>query len=220
VIDYARQISAILPLLIATLAVITWVALVIVTRAIVLPLIAVALNLLTVGAAFGALVLLYQGAAPALGGPGYLDAVAVVGIFGIVFGLSIDYEVFLVSRMREEYARTGSTELAIERGLLQTAGVVTGAAAIMAGVFAAFALSSFVDIAEFGTGLTIAVVLDATLVRIVLLPALTRLCGAAAWWLPRWLDRIVSPWHAGELEALGSGAEGAASAQATATATA
>ena len=219
-IDYARQVSGILPLLIATLAVVTWVALVIVTRAVLLPLIAVALNLLTVAAAFGALVLLYQGSAPALGGPGYLDAVAVVGIFGIVFGLSIDYEVFLVSRMREEYARTGSTELAIEHGLLRTAGVVTGAAAIMAGVFAAFALSSFVDIAEFGTGLTIAVVLDATLVRIVLLPALTRLCGRSAWWLPRWLERVVSPWHGPELEALGQLDASERSDQPTATATA
>jgi len=95
--------------------------------------------------------------------------------------------------MREEYMRTGSTELAIERGLLRTAGVVTGAAAIMVGVFVAFALSSFVDIAEFGTGLTVAVALDATLVRIVLLPALTRLCGDRAWWLPSWLARILPP---------------------------
>ena len=194
VIDYARQVSGILPVLIITLAVVTWLALVVVARALILPLIAVALNLLTVSAAFGALVLLYQGSAP-LGGPGYLDAVAVVGIFGIVFGLSIDYEVFLVSRMREEYARTGSTDAAIAGGLLQTAGVVTGAAAIMAGVFLAFASSSFVDIAEFGTGLTIAVVLDATLVRIVLLPALTRLCGDRAWWLPAWLERIIAPAH-------------------------
>ena len=192
VIDYARQVSGILPILIVALALVTWLSLVFVARAVLLPLIAVALNLLTVAAAFGALVLLYQGSAP-LGGPRYLDAVAVVGIFGIVFGLSIDYEVFLVSRMREEYVRTGSTELAIERGLLQTAGVVTGAAAIMVGVFVAFALSSFVDIAEFGTGLTVAVALDATLVRIVLLPALTRMCGARAWWLPSWLERILPP---------------------------
>jgi RND superfamily putative drug exporter len=143
-----------------------------------------------VTAAFGVLALGFVGDAP-LGGPGDLDGIMVLAIFGIVFGLSIDYEVFLLARMREGYQRTGTTAGAVEYGLRKTAGVITGAALIMTGVFVAFALSPIVSMRQLGLGLTTAVLLDATLVRLVLLPAAIKLCGRANWWLPGWLDRLL-----------------------------
>jgi RND superfamily putative drug exporter len=161
-----------------------------VLRSVLLPLLAVLLNLFTVAAAFGVLVLLFQGGAP-LGGPGYIDAIMVSGVFSVVFGLSIDYEVFLLARMREGYALTGTTQGAIEYGLRRTAGVVTGAALIMTGVFVAFAMSNIASMRQLGVGLTVAVLLDATLVRLVLLPAAIRLTGDRAWWLPRPLERVL-----------------------------
>jgi RND superfamily putative drug exporter len=171
-------------LLILALAGVTYLVLVGVLRSLLLPALAVGLNLLTVAAAFGVLVLLFEGSAP-LGGPGFLDAIMVSGVFSIVFGLSIDYEVFLLARMREGYALTGTTDGAIAYGLRHTAGVVTGAALIMTGVFVAFALSPIASMRQLGVGLTVAVLIDATLVRLVLLPAAIRLCGRASWWFPR-----------------------------------
>jgi putative drug exporter of the RND superfamily len=159
-------------------------------RSLVLPALAVVLNVAAVAASFGVLVVLFGGDAP-LGGPGWLDAIMVAGIFSIVFGLSIDYEVFLLARMREGYALTGTTEGAIRYGVERTAGVVTGAALIMTGVFVAFAATDLVSLRQFGIGLTVAVLLDATLIRLVLLPAAIRLIGDRAWWLPRWLDRLL-----------------------------
>jgi RND superfamily putative drug exporter len=186
-VDYDRAVSSRLPLLILVLAAVTYLLLVPVFRALVLPLVAVLLNLLTVGCAFGVMTLLFQGSAP-LGGPGYIDSIAVAGTFAVIFGLSIDYVVFLLSRMREGYLRTGSTDRAVEYGLSHTARVVTGAAAIMAGVFVAFSLTDFIAIRQFGVGLTIAIALDATVVRLVLLPAIMRLLGRWNWWMPVWLD--------------------------------
>jgi putative drug exporter of the RND superfamily len=151
-------------------------------------LLAVVLNLFTVAAAFGVLVLLFQGDA-ILGGAGFLDAIMVAGIFSVVFGLSIDYEVFLLARMREGWLRTGSTEGAVEYGLRRTAGVVTGAATIMLGVFIAFAFAEIASMRQLGIGLSVAVILDATLVRLVLLPAAIRLVGDRIWSLPDWLER-------------------------------
>jgi RND superfamily putative drug exporter len=148
----------------------------------------VVLNLLTVAAAFGILVVLFQGDAP-LGGAGFLDAIMVAGIFSVVFALSIDYEVFLLARMREGWLHTGTTEGAVEYGLRKTAGVVTGAAAIMLGVFAVFAFADIASMRQLGIGLSIAVLLDATVVRLVLLPAAIRLCGDRCWSLPGWLER-------------------------------
>jgi putative drug exporter of the RND superfamily len=108
-----------------------------------------------------------------------------------VFALSIDYEVFLLARIREGYAVTGTTEGAIDYGLRRTAGVITGAAMIMTGVFVAFAMSDIASMRQLGVGLTVAVLLDATLVRLVLLPAAIRLAGPANWWLPHTLDRLL-----------------------------
>jgi RND superfamily putative drug exporter len=159
-------------------------------RSLLLPAIALVLNVVTILAAFGVLALAFQGD-NALGGPGYLDAIIAMGVVGIVFGLSIDYAVFLVSRMREGYALTGSTNAAIEYGLRGTARIVTGAALIMSAAFVSLAVSGMSTLRQFGVGLTVAVLLDATIVRLVLLPALIKLAGPAAWWVPGWLDRLL-----------------------------
>jgi len=112
-------------------------------------------------------------------------------IFGIVFGLSIDYAVFLLARMREHYDREGDHAAAIQFGLEKTARVITGAAAIMMAVFIAYAGAPIATVSQLGVGLTVAVILDATVVRIVQLPALMLLVGDRVWWLPRGLARVL-----------------------------
>lgn len=186
--DYDRQTAGRLWLLVAALVAVTYLVLVVVFRSLLLPALAVALNVVTVAAAFGVLVLGFQGAAP-LGGAGFLDAIMVTSIFAVVFGLSIDYEVFLITRMREEWVRGGTAQAAIAHGLRSTARVVTGAALIMTAVFVAFAFADISTMGQFGVGLTVAVLLDATIVRLVALPAAMRLLGDACWWLPGWLER-------------------------------
>ena len=174
---YDRVTTRRIPWLIAAIALVTYLMLVPILRSLVLAAIAVALNLLTVAAGFGILTLLFVGDDPILGGAGGLDVITVAGIFAITFALSIDYQVFLLTRMREEFVRKQDNEDAIRYGVERTAGVVTGAAVIMIGVFAAFALSSFVIIRQFGVGLATAVLIDATVVRLVLLPAVMRMAG-------------------------------------------
>ena len=112
-------------------------------------------------------------------------------MFAILFGLSMDYEVFLLSRVREEYVRTGDSHRSVVDGLAATARVITSAALIMISVFAAFLLTPDVEIKMFAVGLTVAVLVDATVVRMVLVPATMALMGDANWWLPRWLDRLL-----------------------------
>jgi RND superfamily putative drug exporter len=186
--DFNGAAAGRMGLLVLLLCAVTWLILVPVLRSLILPLLAVLLNLLTVAAAFGVLVLLFQGDAP-LGGAGFLDAIMVAGIFSVVFALSIDYEVFLLARMREGWLLTRSTEGAVEYGLRKTAGVITGAAAIMLGVFVVFSFADIASMRQLGIGLSIAVLLDATIVRLVLLPAAIRLCGDRCWRLPAWLER-------------------------------
>ena len=181
-----------IPLIIVVITLVTFLILVVVLRSIPLAAIAVALNLSTVAVAFGILTLLFNvPAGTPLGGNSYVDAVTAVMIFGVVFGLSIDYAVFLLSRMREHYDRHGDNAAAIAFGLEKTARVITGAAAIMMAVFIAFGTASIAGLSQLGIGLTIAVLLDATVVRIVLLPALMLLIGDRVWWLPRGLGRIL-----------------------------
>jgi len=189
--DFDTKTSARFPYLVAALLLITYLVLLVLFRMPILALCAVLLNLVTVGAAVGVLVILFQGSAPLLGGPGYLDAIALSGLFAIVFGLSIDYEVFLITRLLEGRARTGTTEGAIHYGLEKTGTIITGAAFIMAAVFLSFAASPVSNIRQFGIGLTVAVLLDATVVRLILLPALIRLFGERTWHVPAWLDRIL-----------------------------
>jgi RND superfamily putative drug exporter len=186
--DFARVNSTRLPLLVLAICLVTYLALIPILRSLVLPAIAVGLNMLTVAAAFGVLTVLFVGDNPPLGGAGKLDVVTVTGIFVVTFALSIDYQVFLLTRMREEYVRTQSSMSAIDFGISKTARVVTGAAAILVAVFIAFALSSFSMIQQLGIGLGTAVLIDATIVRLGLLPAVMKLAGDRTWWLPTWLD--------------------------------
>jgi RND superfamily putative drug exporter len=191
-IDYTNVISERIPLMIGVITIATFLILVVILRALLLAAIAVALNMVTVAVAFGVLTLLFN--VPEgwpLGGHTYVDAIGAAGIFGIIFGLSIDYAVFLLMRMREHYENNSSNEEAIVFGLEKTARVITGAAAIMMAVFVAFAGADIATVSQLGTGLTVAVLLDATVVRIVLLPALMLLLGDRIWWLPRPLERIL-----------------------------
>lgn len=189
---YSRVTKEKIPYVVAAITLATFLVLLLVLRAIPLAAIAVGLNLLTVGVAFGILMLLTN--VPdgwPLGGRTYIDAVGANLIFGIVFGLSIDYAVFLLVRMREHYDRHGDNAAAIEFGLEKTARVITGAAVIMMAVFIAFAGAPIATVSQLGVGLTVAVILDATVVRIVLLPALMLLVGDKVWWLPRSLERVL-----------------------------
>jgi putative drug exporter of the RND superfamily len=186
-VDYDRVTTERIPRLVIAISLVTYLGLVSILRSLLLPLVAVALNLLTVAASFGVLTLLFVGAEPPLGGAGALDVISVAAIFAIAFALSIDYQVFLLTRMREEFVRTRSNDAAISFGVDRTGGVVTGAAAIMISVFLAFGLSDFVVVCQFGIGLAVAVLLDATVVRLVLLPAMIRLLGSRTWWMPVWL---------------------------------
>jgi putative drug exporter of the RND superfamily len=191
-LDYKNANTARIPWLVLALAIVAVLTLIVVLRALLLPLIAVALNLATIAVALGALELLTE--EHVLGGAGglnYIDAASGAGILSIMFVLSIDYEVFLLTRMREQWLATGDSEGAISYGLRHTAGVITGSAAIMTAVFLAFAGADVIPLRQFGVGLTIAVVLDATIVRLVLLPAIMRAVGPRVWWLPAWLDRAL-----------------------------
>ncbi len=188
--DYGSVTEERIPWVIAAITIVTFLVLVLVLRAVLLAAIAVALNLLTVAVAFGVLTILFH--LPEdwpLGGHNYVEAVGATMIFGVVFGLSIDYAVFLLSRMREHYDEHGDHAAAIRFGLDKTAAVITGAAAIMMAVFIAFAGAPIATVSQLGVGLTVAVILDATVVRIVLLPALMLLVGKRVWWLPKGLAK-------------------------------
>ncbi|HVY78915.1 MAG TPA: MMPL family transporter [Solirubrobacterales bacterium] len=181
-----------LPIEIAAIVLATFLVLVLVLRSLPLAALAIALNMASVGVAFGVLMLLTN--VPEgwpLGGRTYIDAVSTVMIFGVVFGLSIDYAVFLLVRMREHYDEFGDNAKAIEFGLEKTARVITGAAVIMMAVFIAFAGAPIATVSQIGIGLTVAVILDATVVRVVLLPALMLLIGDRVWWLPKSLERTL-----------------------------
>jgi RND superfamily putative drug exporter len=186
-LDYKNANTARVPWLVLALAIVAMLTLIVVLRALLLPLIAVALNLATIAVALGALELLTE--QHVLGGPGYIDAASGAGILSIMFVLSIDYEVFLLTRMRERWIATSDHEDAIHYGLRHTASIITGSAAIMTAVFLAFAGADVIPLRQFGVGLTIAVVLDATIVRLVLLPSIMRVLGPRVWWLPAWLGR-------------------------------
>jgi RND superfamily putative drug exporter len=191
--DYDAAASRRLPLIVLVLTLVTALLLAALLRSIVVACIGVVLNLLAVGATLGLLALLFQGGSPLLGGPGVIDAVAVTAIFGVVFALSIDYQVFIVSRVREEWLRTGDAAQAVQVGLSRTARVVTGAALSMLGVFLAFGLADVASLRQFGVGLAIAIVIDSTLVRLVLLPAALHLAGSSAWWTPSLAFEDASP---------------------------
>jgi RND superfamily putative drug exporter len=188
--DYETAATDRFGLMVAMISLIAFLVLVPVLRSLLLPFLAVLLTVFTVACAFGVLVLCFQGSKP-LGGAGFLDGAMMYGIYAIAFALSVDYQCFVLMRMREGWLKTGDTDQAVAYGLQKTARVVTGAALSMTGVFIAFAVTALVFTRQLGVGLTVAVLLDATLVRLVLLPAAMRLCGRACWWLPRWLERAL-----------------------------
>ncbi|HEX4806257.1 MAG TPA: MMPL family transporter [Conexibacter sp.] len=188
---FQRVVSAFIPRLILVLSLLTFLLLVVILRALLVPAIAIALNLAVVAATFGLMKAVFQGAHPLLGGPGFIDVTSAAGIFTVLFALSVDYQVFLLTRMREGFLRSGDADAAIDHGIAHTARVVTGAAMIMATVFLSFGASRFAIPLQLGVGLAIAVLLDALLLRLFMLPAAMHLVGSRGWWLPAWLDRAL-----------------------------
>ncbi len=187
-VDVIKFIYNKTPLAVGVVVVITYVLLFLLTGSVVLPLKAIVLNFLSIGASFGALVFIFQQGhfSNILGfTPQSLDPSIPVILFSIVFGLSMDYEVLLVSRMHEEYVRLGDNTAAVASGLERTGRLITGAAAIMFAVFGAFGLAEVVIIKAIGIGLAIAVAIDATIVRSLVVPAVMRLLGDVNWWAPR-----------------------------------
>jgi RND superfamily putative drug exporter len=179
------------PLGIALVLGLSFLLLMVVFRSVVLPALGVALNLLSVGAAYGLLVLVFQhGTGAGLFGFQQVDTLESwlpLFLFSVLFGLSMDYQVFLLSRIQERYGQTGDNRDAVAFGLRTTGGIITGAAVIMVAVFAGFAAGRLVFLQETGFGLAVAVLIDATLVRSVLVPAAMRLLGKWNWYLPSWL---------------------------------
>jgi putative drug exporter of the RND superfamily len=188
--DFASAVSKRLPIFVLVVVGLSALLLMAVFRSLLIPLKAALLNVLSIGASLGVITLVFQrGWFGAQQGP--IEAFVPVMIFAIVFGLSMDYEVFLLSRIHEEWRRTGDAREAVREGLANTGSVITAAAAIMIVVFGAFLLSPERMLNQFGLGLAVAVLLDALLIRCVIVPAVLRLMGARAWWLPRWLDRLL-----------------------------
>jgi RND superfamily putative drug exporter len=169
---------------------------------VVLPLKAVLTNLFSISASFGAMVWVFQqGHLSQLLGftPQSIDPSIPVILFSIVFGMSMDYEVFLISRIQEEYQRAGDNQTGVAMGLEKTGRLITGAAAIMCAVFLAFGMADVVIIKAIGVGLAIAIAIDATLVRMLIVPAVMRILGNANWWAPRRLAILHRRIGAGEI---------------------
>jgi putative drug exporter of the RND superfamily len=193
--DLNSQLRKTLPLFVGAVIGISFLLLMLVFRSVAVPLKAAVMNLLSIGAAYGVLVMVFQWGWGAellgLDGPTPITSLIVVIMFPILFGLSMDYEVFLLSRIREEYARTGDNAESVARGLAGTGRIITSAALIMIAVFLSFVGSPIPSLKMLGLGLATAIAIDATLVRMVLVPATMSLLGDANWWLPRWLDRAL-----------------------------
>ena len=193
--DLNAQLSDTLPLFIGAVIAVSFLLLMLVFRSIAVPLKAAVMNLLSIGGAYGVLVVVFQwgwgSSLIGLEGPTPITSLIVVIMFPILFGLSMDYEVFLLSRIREEYVRTGDNAESVARGLAGTGRVVTSAALIMIAVFLSFVASPVPSLKMLGLGLAVAILIDATIVRMVLVPATMALLGKANWWLPGWLDRVL-----------------------------
>ena len=213
-IDFSTYLGERLPLLIGSVLVLSFALLMVVFRSLLVPLKAVIMNLLSVGAAYGVIVAIFQWGWGkdlfGIGKEGPVEAWAPMMLFAIVFGLSMDYEVFLLSRMKEEFDRTGDNGGAVADGLAATARVITAAALIMVCVFGAFVLGNDRQLKLFGLGLAVAVFVDATIVRMILVPATMELLGDRNWWMPKWLDRRLPRIDVGghhEADATGSDAD-------------
>jgi RND superfamily putative drug exporter len=194
-VDFSDYLAKRLPFLIGIVLLLSFLLLMAVFRSVLVPIKAVLMNLLSVGAAYGVIVAVFQwGWGAGLIGvdkAGPIEAWVPMFLFAIVFGLSMDYEVFLLSRIKEEFNRTGDNTTAVADGVAATARVITAAALIMVCVFGAFVLGDDRQLKLFGLGMAVAVFLDATIVRMVLVPATMELLGARNWWMPSWLDRLL-----------------------------
>ncbi len=193
--DFAKLLAQRLPVFIGIVILLSFLLLMAVFRSILVPLKAAVMNLLSVGAAYGVIVAIFQWGwgkqLVGVGKQGPIQAFLPMMMFAILFGLSMDYEVFLLSRIREEYVRTGDNSTAVADGLSATARVITAAAAIMCTFFLSFVLGDNIIIKLFGIGFASAIFIDATLVRLLIVPSTMELLGNANWWLPRWLDRVL-----------------------------
>ena len=190
-IDFSNVLSSKLPLFIGLVVVLSALLLFVIFRSLVIPVQAAVMNLLTIGGALGVTVLVFQDGwfAGVLGvQKAPIEPWVPVIMFAVVFGLSMDYEVFLISRIREQWIRRHDASAAVADGIAYTGRVITAAAAIMICVFLSFTLGNQRTLKEFGFGLAVAVFLDAVVVRCVLLPAMLELLGPVTWRLPRWLD--------------------------------
>jgi RND superfamily putative drug exporter len=197
--DFATVLNSKLPVFIGAVVLLSFLLLEMVLRSLLVPLKAAIMNLISIAAAFGIVVAVFQwgwlGALFGVYRPGPVEAFLPVMLFSILFGLSMDYEVFLVMRIHEEWLRTGDNREAVRRGLSATGGTITAAAAIMIVVFGSFILGGQRVIKEFGVGLSAAIFVDAVIIRTALVPALMLLMGKANWWFPRWLDRMLPRIH-------------------------
>ena len=204
--DVRNQVSGSMWKIILFVLSLSFLVLMVMLRSLILPLKAVLMNLLSIGAAFGVLVAIFQwGWLDGFLGfesQGALDTINIPLIFAIVFGLSMDYEVFLMSRIRERYMVHGDNERAVAEGLSTSARTISSAALIMTSVFAVFVLTGVPSIKELGVGCAVAIALDATLVRLILVPAAMKLMGSWNWWMPSWLDRLIPDFSASRAEKL------------------
>lgn len=192
--DFAQVLGAKIPLFIGVIVLLGCLLLMVAFRSVLVPIVAAVMNLLAVAASFGLVVAVFQwgwGSSLIGAGTGPVESFLPIIMIAILFGLSMDYQVFLVSRMHEEWLNTKDNEQAIIRGQANTGRVITTAALIMISVFVSFAFGGERIIAEFGIGLGGAVLLDAFILRTVLVPALMHFLGRANWWMPRWLERVV-----------------------------
>jgi putative drug exporter of the RND superfamily len=192
--DFSAILDSKIPLFLAVIVVLGCLLLMVAFRSVLIPLTAALMNLLAVGASFGLVVAVFQwgwGSSIIGSGTGPVESFLPIIMIAILFGLSMDYQVFLVSRMHEEWVNTGNNEGAIIHGQANTGRVISAAALIMICVFLAFAVGGERIIAEFGIGLGGAVLIDALVLRTVLVPALMHFFGKANWWMPKWLDRLV-----------------------------
>ena len=195
-IDASSYLTARLVWVIGFVLLLAFLLLMAVFRSVVIPIKAVVVNLLSVGAAYGVIVAVFQwgwlGKVFSIGATSPIDPWIPIMMFTILFGLSMDYEVFLLSRIREEWRRTGNSSMSVADGLAKTARVITAAAAIMICVFGSFVIGDQVHVLKvLGLGLAVSVLIDATLVRMVLVPSIMQILGRANWWMPSWLDRAI-----------------------------
>jgi RND superfamily putative drug exporter len=203
-VDIVNYILQRTPIAVGSVLLVTYVVLFLLTGSVILPLKAVLTNLFSISASFGAMVWIFQEGhfSQQLGfSPQSIDPSIPVILFSIVFGMSMDYEVLLISRIQEEYRRTGDNQAAVAMGLEKSGRLITGAAAIMVAVFLAFALANVVIIKAIGVGLAIAIAVDATIVRILIVPSVMRILGRTNWWAPKPLAILHSRLGAGEVRA-------------------